>query len=75
MESLFSHLIAGLIGAGIVWFLDRSPKRQFKMMLDAIADGKVEGKDWRFVRDAEGRPTGFRLMYGASAETDKPGSI
>jgi hypothetical protein len=46
MESLFSHLIAGL-----------------------------EGKDWRFVRDAEGRPTGFRLMYGASAETDKPGSI
>lgn len=75
MESLVSHLIAGIVGAGIVWFADRSAKRQFKNMLDAIDSKKVEGKDWRFVRDEEGRPKGFRLMYGASADTDKPGSL
>ena len=39
----------------------------------AIDEGKAEGKDWRFVRDDAGRPTGFRRMYSASAESDKVG--
>jgi YD repeat-containing protein len=43
--------------------------------MEAIDEKKQEGKDWRFVRDATGRPTGIRIMYGASAPTDRPGSV
>lgn len=75
MESLVSHLVIALIGAGIVWFVDRPVRRQFRLLMDAIDEGKQEGKDWRFVRDNAGRPTGVRIMYGASAPSDKPGSV
>ena len=75
MESLASHLMVGLIGAGIVWFIDRPLRRQFRLLMDAIDEGKQEGTDWRFVRDSADRPTGVRIMYGASAPSDKPGSI
>jgi hypothetical protein len=75
MDSILSHLVVGLLGAGIVWFVDRPIRRQFRLLMEAIAEGKQEGKDWRLVRDQEGRPTGVRIMYGASAPSDKPGSI
>ena len=73
MESVASHLIVGLLGAGIVWYIDRPIRRQFRLLMDAVDDRKEEGKDWRFVRDQSGRPTGVRIMYGASAPSDKPG--
>jgi hypothetical protein len=75
MDSILSHLVIGLLGAGIVWFVDRPVRRQFRLLMEAIDEGKQEDKDWRFVRDTGGRPTGIRIMYGASAPTDKPGSI
>ena len=75
MESLASHLTVGLVGAAIVWMMNRPVRRQFRLLMEAIDEGKEEGKDWRFVRDAAGRPTGVRIMYGASAPSDKPGSI
>ena len=75
MESIVSHLVIGLLGAGIVWFVDRPIRRQFRLLMEAIDEGKQEDKDWRFVRDQAGRPTGIRIMYGASAPSDKPGSI
>ncbi len=75
MESIASHLMIGLIGAGIVWFVDRPVRRQFRLLMDAIDEGKQEGTGWRFVRDPAGRPTGVRIMYGASAPSDKPGSV
>jgi len=75
MESIASHLVVGLLGAAIVWYLDRPVRRQFRLLMDVINEGKQEGKDWRFVRDESGRPTGVRVMYGASAPTDKPGVL
>ena len=75
MDSIVSHLVIGLLGAGIVWLVDRPIRRQFRLLMEAIDDGKQEGKDWRFVRDRVGRPNGIRIMYGASAPSDKPGSI
>ncbi len=75
MESILSHLVAGLFGAGIMWFVDRPIRRQFRLLMEAIDEGKQEGKDWRLVRDTAGRPTGVRIMYGASAPSDKPGSV
>jgi hypothetical protein len=75
MESIISHIVVGLVGAGIVWFVDRPVRRQFRLLMEAIDEKKQEGKDWRFVRDATGRPTGIRIMYGASAPTDRPGSV
>ncbi|UCG89223.1 MAG: hypothetical protein JSW71_12060 [Gemmatimonadota bacterium] len=75
MESLVSHIVVGFVGAAVVWFLDRPVRRQFRLLMEAIDEGKQEGKDWRFVRDTAGRPRGIRIMYGASAPTDKPGSV
>lgn len=73
MESIASHLLVGLLGAGIVWYLNRPIRRQFRLLMEALDEGKQEGKDWRLVRDEAGRPKGVRMMYGASAATDKPG--
>lgn len=75
MESIASHLVVGLLGAAIVWYVDRPIRRQFRLLMEAVDEGKQEGKDWRFVRDGSGRPTGIRIMYGASAATDKPGVL
>lgn len=75
VEGIVSHLVAGLVGAGLVWYPTRSIRRQFRLMMETIDQGKQQGKDWKFVRDAEGNPVGFRVMLGASASTDKPGSI
>ena len=71
MEALFSHLVAAVIGGGIVWYKDRTTKKQFQLMLEALDSGKQEGKGWKFVRDETGRATGFRVTLGASAATDK----
>ena len=75
MESLLSHLIAVAAGAGIVWYMDRSPKRQFQLMMEAIDEGKEKDKDWRFIRDDSGTPIGFRVMMGASGDKDEPRSL
>ena len=74
MESLMSHLVVGAMGAGIVWWIDRPIRRQFKLILTALSEGKKEGKDWRLVTDEAGEPTGIRIMYGASAPADDPRS-
>ena len=71
MESLFTHLVAAAIGGGIVWYRDRTMKKQFLLMLEALDSGKQEGKDWKFVRDDSGKAVGFRVTLGASAATDK----
>ena len=71
MESLFSHLVAAAIGGGIVWYQNRTMKKQFLLMLEALDSGKKEGQDWKFVRDESGKATGFRVTLGASAATDK----
>ncbi len=75
LESLVSHITVGVIGAGIIWWPNRTIKRQFLSMMEAIDEGKEQGKDWKFVRDADGNPTGFRRMIGASASTDNPNAI
>jgi hypothetical protein len=75
MEALVSHLVMVALGAGVVWYLDRPVRRQFKMMLDALDEGKVQGKDWKLVHDATGNPTGFRVMLGASGAQDDPKSV
>ena len=31
MESIVSHLVMGVLGAGIVWWIDRPVCRQFKL--------------------------------------------
>ena len=72
IEWLFTHVVAGAIGAGILWLRDRPIRRQFKLMMEAVDSGQQQDKDWRFLRDAEGNPTGFRLTMGASAPTDNP---
>jgi hypothetical protein len=74
LETAASYLVAAAVGAFAIWYPNRRIKRQFTLMLEAIAEGKVEGKDWRFVRDARGNPVGFRVIHSASAPTDKPGS-
>ena len=75
LESLVSHITVGVIGAAIIWWPNRTIKRQFLSMMEAIDEGKEQGKDWKFVRDAEGNPTGFRRMMGASASTDDRNAI
>lgn len=75
MESVFSHLAMGVLGAGIVWWIDRPIRRQFKLILTALSEGKEEGVDWRLVTDEAGEPNGIRIMYGASAPTDDPRSL
>ena len=75
MEALFSHMLTGVLGAGIVWWIDRPIRRQFKLILMALSEGKKEGKDWRLVKDETGEPKGIRIMYGASAPTDDPRSL
>ena len=72
MESLVSHLVMGVLGAGIVWWIDRPIRRQFKLILVALAEGKEEGKDWRLVTNEAGEPKGIRIMYGASPPSDDP---
>lgn len=74
LETVVSYLVAAAVGAFAIWYPNRSIKRQFTLMLEAIAEGKVEGKDWRLVRDDRGNPVGFRVIHGASAPTDRPGS-
>jgi len=75
MESLFSHVVVGAMGAGIVWWMDRPIRRQFKLMLTALSEGKKEGQGWRLVNNDAGEPTGIRIMYGASAPSDDPRSL
>ncbi len=74
MESLVSHMVVGLLGAGIVWWIDRPIRRQFKLILEALSEGKKEGEGWRLVTDEAGQPKGIRIMYGASAPGDDPRS-
>ena len=69
-----SHLITGVLGAGIVWWIDRPIRRQFKLILVALSEGKKEGEDWRLVNNEAGEPKGIRIMYGASAPGDDPRS-
>jgi hypothetical protein len=40
MDSIVSHLVIGLLGAGIVWFVDRPIRRQFRLLMEAIDEGK-----------------------------------
>ena len=75
MEALVSHMLVGLLGAGVVWWIDRPIRRQFKLILEALSEGKKEGKDWRLVTDEAGEPKGIRIMYGASAPGDDPRSL
>jgi hypothetical protein len=75
LETLVSHVVAGVIGAGIIWYPNRTIKRQFFSMMEAIDAGKEQGKEWRFIRDESGEPKAFRLVMGASASTDDPNAI
>ena len=75
MESFASLVFAFAAGAGAVWWRNRSVKRQFFLMMEGVDTGKEQDKDWKFVRDESGNPTGFRLIFGASSPTDKVGSI
>jgi len=68
-------MLVGMLGAGIVWWIDRPIRRQFKLILEALSEGKQEGKDWRLVTDEAGEPKGIRIMYGASAPSDDPKSL
>jgi len=74
MDALVSHLVVGLLSAGVVWWIDRPIRRQFKLILVALSEGKQEGKDWRLANNEAGEPTGIRIMYGASAPGDDPRS-
>jgi len=75
LETLVTHLTAAAIGAAIIWFPNRTIKRQFRAMLEAIDEGKEKDKDWRFVRDDAGDPVGFRVMMGASGSSDDPTAV
>ena len=75
LETLVTHLTAVVIGAAVIWFPNRTIKRQFTAMLEAIDQGKVQDKDWRFVRDDAGNPVGFRVMLGASGSSDDPRAV
>jgi len=57
-----------------VWWIDRPIRRQFKLILVALSEGKKEGEDWRLVNNEAGEPQGIRIMYGASAPSDDPRS-
>ena len=72
MESVVSHLVMGALGAGIVWWIDRPIRRQFKLILVALSEGKEEGKDWRLVNNEAGEPKGIRIMHAASPPSDDP---
>ena len=74
MEALVSHLVVGALGAGMVWRIDRPIRRQFKLILEALSEGKKEGQDWRLVTNDAGEPKGIRIMYRASAPGDDPKS-
>jgi hypothetical protein len=74
MEALVSHLVVGALGAGMVWWIDRPIRRQFKLILEALSEGKKEGQDWRLVTNDAGEPKGIRIMYGAPAPSDDPRS-
>ena len=75
LETLVTHLTAAVIGAAVVWFPNRTIKRQFTAMLEAVEQGKEKDKDWRFVRDDAGNPVGFRVMLGASGSSDDPRAV
>ena len=75
LETLVTHLTAAAIGAAAIWFPNRTIKRQFTSMLEAIDQGKEKDKDWRFVRDDTGQPVGFRVMMGASGSSDDPAAV
>jgi hypothetical protein len=75
LETLVSHVVAGVIGAGIIWYPNRSIKRQFFSMMEAIDAGKEQGKEWKFLRDDSGELKGFRLIMGASARSDNPNAM
>ncbi len=75
LDTLVTHLTAAAIGAAVIWFPNRTIKRQFFAMLEAIDEGKEQDKDWRFVRDNVGNPTGFRVMMGASGSSDDPSAV
>lgn len=75
LETLVSHLTAAAIGAAVIWFPNRTIKRQFVAILEAIDQGKEQDKDWRFVRDDSGNPIGFRVMMGASGSSDDPKAV
>ncbi|MEE3185097.1 MAG: hypothetical protein VX310_04990 [Gemmatimonadota bacterium] len=74
MEALVSHLVVGALGAGMVWRIDRPIHRQFKLILEALSEGKKEGQDWRLVTNDAGEPEGIRMMYRASWPGDDPKS-
>ena len=75
LETLVTHLTAAALGAAAIWLPNRTIKRQFTAMLEAIDQGKQEDKDWRFVRDGAGNPVGFRVMLGASGSKDDPRAV
>ncbi len=75
LESVVGYLVAGAIGAGIIWYPNRTIKRQFFLMMEAIDTGKEQGKEWKFLRNESGEPNGFRLIMGASAKSDDPNAI
>ncbi len=75
LETLVTHLTAAAIGAAIIWFPNRTIKRQFFAMLEAVDQGKEKDKDWRLVRDNAGIPVGFRVMLGASGSGDDPNAV
>jgi hypothetical protein len=75
LETLVTHLTAAVVGAAVVWFPNRTIKRQFFAMLEAVDQGKEQDKDWRFVRDDAGNPIGFRVMLGASGSADDPKAV
>ncbi len=75
LESVVSHLVAGAIGAGIIWYPNRSIKRQFFSMMEAIDAKKEQGTEWKFLRNESGEPNGFRLIMGASAKSDDPNAL
>ena len=75
LESVVSHLTAAVIGAFVIWWPNRTIKRQFFSMMEAISEGQEQGKDWKLLHNESGEPTGFRRMMGASAATDDPNAI
>jgi hypothetical protein len=75
LETLVSHIVAGVIGAGIIWYPNRTIKRQFFSMMEAIDEGREQGRDWKFLRNEAGEPIGFRRIMGASASSDNPKAI
>lgn len=75
LETLVTHLTAAAIGAAVIWWPNRTIKRQFLAMLEAIDQGREKDKDWRFVRNDAGEPVGFRVMMGASGSSDDPTAV